>query len=232
MIALHVGGERKGSRNAGQRAISITTAWQTSSLPPPSMKSNESRHLCTRVLEGLLYTTSREDDAQWDTFQDLVKVLERALSVASHSTASSRCIFCPFSPDIVRITDRIQTKYRSTTKDLVPLPSTQIRLLGSMRANFMEDLTSDCRTLKELLRSIMDARETSSTIPPFLSSAGILDKARDVQINGTRFTNVAGNSALNYSSSNMFVFIEQESGIRFRSVLILLILAFLLFRLL
>jgi len=78
----------------------------------------------------------------------------------------------------------------------------------------------------------MDVCETSSTIPSFLSSAGILDKARDVQINGIRFTNVAGNSALNYSSSNMFVFIEQESGIRFRSVLILLILAFLLFRLL
>ncbi|KAF8333346.1 hypothetical protein F5887DRAFT_922051 [Amanita rubescens] len=111
-----------------------------------------------------------------------------------------------------RSTYRIQTKYRSTTKDHVLLPSTQIRLLGSMRANFMEDLASDCRMLKELLRSIMDACETNSTIPVFLSSAGILDKARDVQINGTRFTNVAGNSASNYSSSNLFVFIEQESG--------------------
>ena len=79
----------------------------------------------------------------------------------------------------------------------------------------------------------MDVKEQK---PGTTSSAGILDRAHDVRIDGANLTSVAGNSTVT-SFSTTFVIIKQESGhgINVRSMitlLILVILAFLLFRLL
>ena len=69
--------------------------------------------------------------------------------------------------------------------------------------------------------------------PPFSSlSASMFDRANRVQINGARFNNRAGNSTLDNSYSNVFVYVKQDSGIGFRSVVILLLLGFLFFLLL
>ena len=67
--------------------------------------------------------------------------------------------------------------------------------------------------------------------PASTSSTGIFNGAHNVRIDGARFTNVAGNSTVN-SFSNTFVFIKQESGVGVRSVIVLVILAFLFFLLL
>ena len=58
-------------------------------------------------MEGLLHTISGANNGSHaDIFQDLAKVLERALSVALltciTAPSPSGCIFCPFAPDIVR----------------------------------------------------------------------------------------------------------------------------------
>lgn len=71
---------------------------------------------------------------------------------------------------------------------------------------------------------------------PTISSAGILAGAHNNQIDGAKFNNVGGNSTVT-SFSTTFVIIKQEPGhgIDVRSVialLILVILAFLLFRVL
>lgn len=74
----------------------------------------------------------------------------------------------------------------------------------------------------------MDVHE-SKPYCPSSTSASILDGARDVRIDGAKFTNVAGNSESTVdSSSNVVVFIKLESGICFRSVLVLLIIVFLI----
>ena len=76
----------------------------------------------------------------------------------------------------------------------------------------------------------MDVHEINPMKPPFSSlSASILDRAYNVQIDRARFTNLAGNSTLDNSSSNVFVYIKQESGIGFPSVVILLLSGFLFF---
>ena len=59
------------------------------------------------------------------------------------------------------------------------------------------------------------------------SSASIFDGAQDSRIDRVKFTNVAGNSV-----SNTFISIKQESGIGVRSMIVLVILAFLFFLLL
>ena len=70
----------------------------------------------------------------------------------------------------------------------------------------------------------MDVKEHKSFTT---SSAGIFDGAHDVRIGRAKFTNIAGNSTVN-SFSNSFVLIKQASaGVGVRSVIILLILAFL-----
>ena len=59
------------------------------------------------------------------------------------------------------------------------------------------------------------------------SSAGIFDGAHNLRIDRAKFTNVAGNSTVN-SFSNTFIVVKQESsGVGVRSVIVLLILAFL-----
>jgi len=76
----------------------------------------------------------------------------------------------------------------------------------------------------------MDSNEsgpTNSSSSPLRAS--MLDGARDLQIVGANFTSVAGNSI---RDSNVFVFVKQESGISFRSMLILVLLLFLFFCLL
>ena len=81
-----------------------------------------------------------------------------------------------------------------------------------------------------MTQSIMDVHESKPSCPSS-ASASILDNAHDVRIDGAQFTNVAGNSESTVdSSSNVVIFIKQESGIRFRSMLVLLIIAFLIFR--
>jgi hypothetical protein len=56
-------------------------------------------------------------------------------------------------------------------------------------------------------------------------NADMLGGAHDLRIEGGNVTNVSG-------SSNLFVFVKQESGIGIRNALILLLVAFLIFRLL
>lgn len=75
----------------------------------------------------------------------------------------------------------------------------------------------------------MDVHENQ----PSSSSASILEGAHDVRIDRAKMTNVAGNFSVD-SSSNTFIIniIKQESGIGFRSILVLLLLSLLFFRLL
>ncbi|KAF8333345.1 hypothetical protein F5887DRAFT_994572 [Amanita rubescens] len=176
-----------------------------------SIHENTSRHLwTTRVMEGLLHTIlGTNDGSHPDTFQDLAKVLEQALSalLTSSTTTPSGCLFCPFASDIVRIADRIQSKFKA------------------MRREATEDFSSDCRTLSELLQSIMDVHEANPMkLPSSSFSASILDNANNVQIDRARFTNFAGNPTLDYSSPNVFIYIKQEPGIGIRSVVVLLLL--------
>ena len=75
----------------------------------------------------------------------------------------------------------------------------------------------------------MDINENQPYSP---SSAHILDGARDVRIDRARLNNVAGNFSVD-SSSTTFIYIRQESGLDFCSVLVLLLLliiTFLFFR--
>ena len=67
--------------------------------------------------------------------------------------------------------------------------------------------------------------------PSTMSSADTLGCAHDNRFEGTNFTNVAGNYTVN-SISNTFIFIKQVSGVGIYSVIVLLILGFLFFRLL
>lgn len=71
----------------------------------------------------------------------------------------------------------------------------------------------------------MDINENRPFYP---SSAGMFDGARGVRIERARFNNVAGNFSVD-SSSNAFIYIRQESGVGFRSVLVLLLLLMLVF---
>lgn len=61
--------------------------------------------------------------------------------------------------------------------------------------------------------------------------ARMLDGAHNLRIDGAKFTTIAGNS-IRGSPSNIFVVIKQDSGISYRSILILVLLTFLLFCLL
>jgi hypothetical protein len=61
----------------------------------------------------------------------------------------------------------------------------------------------------------------------------MLGGARDVRIDRARLNNVAGNFSVDSSFSNTFIYIRHESGVGFRTVLVLLlllILAFVFFR--
>ena len=72
----------------------------------------------------------------------------------------------------------------------------------------------------------MDVEEQK---PSTTSSAGILDGAHYVRIDGAKLTSVAGNSTVN---RNTFIVIKQESGIGVRNLIALSVLAFLFFYLL
>ena len=77
----------------------------------------------------------------------------------------------------------------------------------------------------------MDIQEHKSTNPPCPPlNSGVLDGAHDLRIDGSKFTNVAGNSTVDTSSNYVFV-IRYNSGIGVRSALVLLFLAFVVFRL-
>lgn len=73
----------------------------------------------------------------------------------------------------------------------------------------------------------MDVHENQSSSSP---TASFLHEAHDVHIVRATVTNVGGNSTVN--SSNTFIFMKLESGMGFLSVLVLLLLTFLFFRLL
>ena len=73
----------------------------------------------------------------------------------------------------------------------------------------------------------MDINENQPYSP---SSARMLDGARDVRIDRAKLNNVAGNFSVDSASSNTVVFyVRQESGVGFRSVLVLLLLLILAF---
>ena len=76
----------------------------------------------------------------------------------------------------------------------------------------------------------MDVQESKPSCSSSVS-AGILDRVHNVQIDGCQFKNAAGNSeSMVDSSLNVLIFIKQDSGTHFRSMLVLLIIAFLIFR--
>lgn len=73
----------------------------------------------------------------------------------------------------------------------------------------------------------MDVQEHEPTSLP--SNAGMFDRARNLRIDGAKFANVAGNSTVDTSSNLVFV-VKYNSGIGFWGALVLLLLAFLVFR--
>ncbi|KAF8713867.1 hypothetical protein AX14_012911 [Amanita brunnescens Koide BX004] len=178
--------------------------------PLSSSHRNASGHICPIVMIELLRSISGAKDDLSDTLEDLPTVLQRAICIAS---LEAGCQFCPKARDIVRIADRIQIK--SSTYQL-----------EADRVEFRENLplANECHTLKELLQSIMDIREQTL----HHAKRGYPLLARDNQFEGANFTNIVGNYKVN-SISNTFIVIKQESGV---SVIVLLILAFLFFRLL
>ncbi|KAF8703903.1 hypothetical protein AX14_014131 [Amanita brunnescens Koide BX004] len=163
----------------------------------------------------LLRSISGANDILSHTFEDLPTVLERAISVAT--VEASGCQFCPEAHNIIRIARHIEIKW-------------SIYKLEANRGEFVEDLplANECRTLKELLLSIMDIKERK---PSTMSSVDTFGWAHDNRFERANFNNVAGNYTVN-SISNTFIFIKQESGVGICSVIVLLILAFLFFRLL
>ena len=62
----------------------------------------------------------------------------------------------------------------------------------------------------------MDVRKNKPSSPSII---GIFEGTHDTQIDGSKFTNVGGDS-----SSSTFIFIKHESGISLRSILILVLL--------
>ncbi|KAF8333342.1 hypothetical protein F5887DRAFT_1286373 [Amanita rubescens] len=182
-------------------------------LTPSFVQRNASDHQCMTAMEGLLRTFSSTNPRS-EAFQDLAIVLEQVLSAESLSSDASECQFCPLSLEIIRIVEHIRAKYDCVMRDI--------------RGEFGEDLDDDFLMLKERLQSIMDVQEHKPTILPS-SNAGMFDRARDLRIDGAKFANVAGNSTVD-ASSNLIIVIKCNSGIGFWSTLVLLILAFLVFR--
>ncbi|KAF8331156.1 hypothetical protein F5887DRAFT_922816 [Amanita rubescens] len=80
---------------------------------------------------------------------------------------------------------------------------------------FMENLTSDCDMLKELLQSIVIIQERGSTTP-FSTTANLFERANGTRIERGTITNVAG------SSNSVIVIGPHELGV---GVLILLLVA-------
>ncbi|KAF8333350.1 hypothetical protein F5887DRAFT_958025, partial [Amanita rubescens] len=181
--------------------------------------------LCKSVMEELLRTVkeSRTEVSHSDTSQDLVRLLERALSMPSRSSASTTCRCCSLAPMIIDIADWIQPKYNRTLEERL---LDWIRQLRATRRESIEDLPNNCLLLKEQLQLIMDVQGSKTTDAPSSStSAGMLGGAHDLRIDGGNITNVAG-------SSNLLVFVKQEPGIGIRNALVLLLVAFLVFCLL
>ncbi|KAF8694389.1 hypothetical protein AX14_002056 [Amanita brunnescens Koide BX004] len=180
--------------------------------PLCSSHRDASGHICPTVLIKLLRFISGAEDVLSHTFEGLPPVLQQAISVAS---LEASCQLRPKACDIARIARRIQIKW-------------SIYRLEVDRGEFAEDLPNDCRTLRELLQSIMDIKERK---PSTMSSADTLGWAHDNRFEGASFNNIAGNYTVN-SSSSTFIFIKQESGVGVCSTIISLILAFIFFRLL
>ncbi|KAF8333366.1 hypothetical protein F5887DRAFT_922070 [Amanita rubescens] len=68
-----------------------------------------------------------------------------------------------------------------------------IRQFEAIREEFMENLTSECNMLKELLQSIIIIQERGSTTP-FSSNANLFERAQGARIEGGNITNIAGSS--------------------------------------
>ncbi|KAF8331227.1 hypothetical protein F5887DRAFT_1176699 [Amanita rubescens] len=178
----------------------------------PTSPANENLpcRQCAEAMERLLLTISRTNSEQ---FKDVIRVLEQALSMARASCSTvapiGRCQFCLLAPEITRM---------GTECELL-LPTSQFS---------MENLSSECRTLKVLLQSIVGIRDEHgpTNSPSSTLSPSVLDGAHDLGIEGGDIANVVG-------SSNFVIFIRQELGVGFRrSVLVLLslLVAFVFFR--
>ncbi len=127
------------------------------------MPQNLPCHQCAGAMERLLLTISGANGLNSELFKDVIGVLEQALSMVRASRSivapTSRCQFCPLAPEITRydtcfvfesltcsrisIAESIQTKYDSMTECELLLPTSQLS---------MENLSSECRTLKVLLQ--------------------------------------------------------------------------------
>ncbi|KAF8333367.1 hypothetical protein F5887DRAFT_994684 [Amanita rubescens] len=135
-------------------------------------------------------------------------------------------------------------QYRRAHKQMPVLPisardhsAAECDSLRSMGQLSMENLSSECRTLKVLLqvgihaqfkRLASELTDGPANSPSSTLSASMLDGAHDLRIDGGDIANVVG-------SSNFIIFIRQELGIGFRrSVLVLLslLVACMFFRLL
>ncbi|KAF8329199.1 hypothetical protein F5887DRAFT_1005090, partial [Amanita rubescens] len=169
-----------------------------------STDSNQSRtlpvvcRLCKSVMEELIHAV--EPSTEDGHSEDLARLLGRVISVSSCSSASATCRFCLLAPMIIDIADRIQPRYDRTLEERVLL--NWIRQLKAIREESTEDLPNSCRILKEQLELIVDVRGNRPTNSPSSQSAGMLDGAHDLRIEGGNITNVAG-------SSNLLVFIKQ-----------------------
>ncbi|KAF8331231.1 hypothetical protein F5887DRAFT_922813 [Amanita rubescens] len=160
-----------------------------------SVRENPCHHWCAEAIERLLRTISGGNSTSSELFRDLIVTLEQALSLARTSrcdaTSTSRCHFCILTLKIIRIAERIQIKYDNRMNDRA-FPWS-IRQFEAIREEIMENLTSECNMLKELLQSIIIIQERRP-ITPFSSIANLFERAHGTRIEGGNFTNVAGSS--------------------------------------
>ncbi|KAF8331228.1 hypothetical protein F5887DRAFT_1162733 [Amanita rubescens] len=197
-----------------------------------SVRENPCHHRCAEAIERLLQTISGGSSISSEPFQDLVVAFEQALSLARTSrcdaTSTGRCHFCLLTLKTIRydlfrrrgrnlfnssldcsVAERIQIKYDNLMNERGFLWS--INQFGE----FMENLTSDCHMLKELLQSIVIIQERGSTTP-FSTTANLFERANGTWIEGGTITNVAR------SSNSVIVIGPHELGV---GVLILLLAA-------
>ena len=105
-------------------------------------------------MERLLLTISRANGISSDLFKDVIAVLEQALSMtrAPRGTVAPtrRCQFCPLAPEITRYDTCFV--FEILTYSQISISESVQKLLRSMTQLSMENLSSECRTLKVLLQ--------------------------------------------------------------------------------
>ena len=102
-------------------------------------------------MQRLLLTISRANGINSELFKDVIGVLEQALSTSCSTVApTSRCHFCLLAPEITRYDTCFV--FEILTYCRISIAESVQTLLRSMSQLSMENLSSECRTLKVLLQ--------------------------------------------------------------------------------